>query len=185
MFVATDCNSNERLSLDEQDPRYYSFEMGQRSVLGTLGSEVINATEPDALTPQNDPVYYYGTPDPAVLPTCLRGCLCGYSGNYQDATVYPWCDCHDSLANMFLYLATTPTVTDDGLTPTIYTTPTNLSLLLQYGLDFHKLNASLVPFLGAHASWVNISEGSNVTLQKGFECFGDYQTISEIMPPLP
>ena len=186
LFVATDCNSNERLSLDGQDPRYDSFEMGQ-SVLATLFFEVINATEPD-VHPQDDPYYFGGTSDPAVLPTCLRGCLCGYSGGYDtgDATVYPNCFCQESLANIFYYLTTA--LAGDDLTPTVYTTPNNLSLLLQYGIYFDDFNATLVslfqPYYGM-TSWVNISEGSNLTLQKGFECFGDYQTISEIMPPLP
>ena len=64
-------------------------------------------------------------------------------------------------------------------TTPIYTTPTNLSLLLQYNVGLDEFNSTIVD--RHSSSWVNISEGSNLTLQKGFECFGDYETISEII----
>lgn len=185
IFVATDCYSNERLSPGEQDRRYDTTK-SNIAVLDTLASEVLNASnEIDVLTTEIDPDSY-GTPDPAVLPTCLRGCLCGYSvrKSFEDATVYSHCDCQGTLSNMFFYIATT--LQPDAPLTAIYTTPTNLSLLLRYAVDFGDFNASIAD-LSYHqgtAFWMNISEGSNLTLQKGFECFGDYETISEIMPPV-
>ena len=141
IFVATDCYSNERLSPGEQDPRYDTTK-SNNAVLNALASEVINATELSAEVTNHDP-NAYGTLDPAVLPTCLRGCLCGYSGRKisEDATVYSYCGCQETLSNAFFYIAST--LQPDILVPTIYTTPTNLTLLLQYDVDFGYFNASI------------------------------------------
>ena len=183
IFVATNCYSNERLSPREQDPRYDNTK-SDVAVLDELAFEVLNATDPiDQLTITTDPDSY-GTPDPPVPPTCLRGCLCGYSswGYHLDATIYNFCDCQETLPNMFLYIAST--LQPDVPPTTIYTTPTNLSLLLLYYIDLGYFNASIADMIDHQGttSWMNISEGSNLTLQKGFECFGNYETILEVMP---
>lgn len=150
-------------------------------VLGTLNGELINAT---THVGDDGGPSYTRQPNPAVLPTCLRGCLCGYStlGLFvADTSVYSYCECYSTLANIFFYLALTQAAS------AIYTTPTNLSLLDHYEIDYHDFNASLldliVPF--GTPSWVNISEGSNLTIQKGVECFGDYQTISDRISKAP
>ena len=78
--------------------------------------------------------------------------------------------------------ATQEVYTTPANTQEVYTTPTNLSLLLHYYVDSGDFNTTLVSFGDKNAEWVNISEGSNLTLQRGFECFGDYETISENMP---
>ena len=88
-------------------------------------------------------------PDPSVLPTCLRGCLCGYSapyGQYSD-DIYSYCDCKGSLAILFFYLSLVriedyPAQTLNA--PPVYTTPTNLSLLLQYSVGVDEFNSSIV-----------------------------------------
>ena len=151
IFVATDCVSNERLSPDQQDPRYLSIAQGQ-IVLDELLFTVTNDSEtlgPDlndaslsSVSP-DPPVLppYYATPDPSVLPTCLRGCLCGYSDDQMfDTTLYSSCDCQSSLAYLFIYLAE---LLPDDYASAVYTTPTNLSLLLHYDVDFYLFNTSL------------------------------------------
>ena len=179
LFVATDCDHNERLSLDQQDPRYDTIEEDQ-PVLAQLSLTAINETDQYDHNAYNDPSFYT-TPDPPVLPTCLRGCLCGYSGysDYSSSTntLYNLCICKELLAYLFIYLQTLLPAT---FSPTVYTTPTNLSMLLDWDIGFDEFNTTLLYY--GYVSWVNISEGSNLTLQKGFECFGDYETISEIMP---
>ena len=146
-------------------------------VLGTLKGELINAT---THVGDDGGPSYTRQPNPAVLPTCLRGCLCGYStlGVFvADTSVYSYCECYYTLANIFFYLALTQAAS------AIYTTPTNLSLLDHYEIESWDFNTSLFDLTSyyGNTSWVNISEGSNLTLQKGFECFGDYQTISDII----
>ena len=194
IFVATDCVSNERLSTDQQDPRYLSIAQGQ-IVLDELLFTIINDSEtlgPDpndvssSSISSDSPVLlpYYATPDPSILPTCVRGCLCGYSDDLLfDTTLYSYCDCQSSLAYLFIYLAVS-----DGYASEVYTTPTNLSLLLNYDVDFYLFNTSLTSFFKGEyglPSWINISEGSNLTLQRGFECFGDYETVLDYTPPYP
>lgn len=170
---------------DQQDPRY-ALSDGQYgvedyiTVADQLSLTAINESLPVDIDPDNGHPIYYATPDPLVLPTCLRGCLCGYSAGpiYDDTTIYGYCNCGESLVYFFLYLASL------GGTP-IYTTPTNLSLLLHYDVKFYDFNTTLFRNYAVEngdAVWENISEGSNLTLQKGFECFGDFETISEIMP---
>lgn len=148
---------------------------------------VINATDPDQPY-QNPSAEYYNTADPAVLPTCLRGCLCGYSATYpyEDISVYSDCDCQQTLGYLFYYVAITKQGEKSPPT-TVYTTPTNLSLLDHYDVPYDDFNGSITSVSLAHETplWVNVSEGSNLTLQKGFECFGDYQTIADIIPPSP
>lgn len=197
IFVATDCYSNERLPPGEQDPRYDTSQSNV-AVLETMFQGVINATEQAAYLSYYDPNSYpnswpnsypngYGTPDPAVLPTCLRGCLCGYLGGKPDepatvdASVYSYCTCAATLPHLFGYLAST--LRPEGTI--IYTTPTNLTLLVQSAVEFEYFNATLTDMESGTGTpvWINISEGSNLTLQKEFECFGDYESISEIMPP--
>ena len=81
----------------------------------------------------------------------------------------------------FFYLTTTMSVDQAR---TICTTPTNISLLPLYDVDFNEFNTTLRYLFNDSEgieSWVNISEGSNLTLQKGFQCFGDYETIGDIV----
>ena len=183
VFVATKCNSNEHLSSDQQDPRYTpDYLLG--SALEGLSDEIVTAVETEGAAPTENE--YTAAPEPPILPTCLRGCLCGYSAtSYNDAIdLYTYCDCEGSLAHLFVYLAKS---LPDANNLTIYTTPTNLSLLRQYDVDFDVFNAKIANYSYFHedayafASWVNISEGSNLTLQKGFEWFGDYETISDVI----
>ena len=167
IFVATDCDSNERTY--PQDPRYSDF--SDIDVLVTLSSTFINATYQDG---GFDDQYDTSKSDPAVIPTCLRGCLCAYS-----SSIYDYCDCPGTIANIFVYLAWLKL---GGGQETIYTTPSNLSLLSFYfNLDSFEagLGSIIESYTGIRVSqpvWVNISEGSNLTLQRGFECFGDYLT---------
>ena len=100
----------------------------------------------------------------------------------MDAIVYNFCDCQTTLPNMFFYIAWA--LQPDVPLTTIYTTPTNLSLLLLYDVDLGYFNATIAELSDHQGTtpWMNISEGSNLTLQKGFECFGNYETILENMP---
>ena len=96
---------------------------------------------------------------------------------YDDDTIYNYCDCQDLLVYYFYYLTTTVPVDPAS---TFYTTPTNISLLQLYEVDFNEFNTTPSYFSNnppETKSWVNISEGSNLTLQKGFECFEDFETI--------
>ena len=120
IFVATDYDSNEPLSEDQQDPRYDFIGNGQ-PVLDRLFYTVINETEPYDLVPVDNQTLDGGVlppdpdilpsdpgvlpPDPSVLPTCLRGCLCGYSGPYGQYSddIYSYCDCEGSLAILSIY----------------------------------------------------------------------------------
>lgn len=183
IFVATDCDSNERLSPDQQDPRYYPI-YDSENILEQLSLTAIIESKSGDPDPYID---YDATPDPSVLPTCLRGCLCGYSPNdtQDDAAImiYRYCDCVTSLVYFFIDLA----ISLLGPYTPVYTTPTNLSLLLHYGVDFDIFDTAIVNYTvgvltdaDGSLNWVNISEGSNLTLQKGFECFGDYETIGDI-----
>ena len=158
----------------KQDPRYASIGLGDNvlddRLSGEFGYEIeaypFTSHEPD------------GPLDPAVLPTCLRGCLCGYSAtpHNPESIVYDWCDCVNNLPLVFSFLASTA----------VYTTPTNLSLLAHHNISYDDFNASIAAnYLGRRETplWVNVSEGSNLTIQKGFECFGDYETIANIIDP--
>ena len=185
IFVATDCASNERLSSDEQDARFLNSDL---DVLYTLQSTFINATYDQE---QGFEMYppYTTSPDPTVVPTCLRGCLCGYTpyenlDTFAGPEIFGYCYCDESLAEIFVFLATMAVKGQQ----TLYTTPTNLSLLLFYNIDYGAFEAGLGDIFESYTNdlradqplWVNISEGSNLTVQRGFDCFGDY-----LADPLP
>ena len=180
IFIATDCSFNNELPSFKQDPRYLAFTTGDTVLEDRLSDQFASEIRGYPLT-AND---FSGPEHPAVLPTCLRGCLCGYSAGwtFPNASVYSYCDCALNLALEFAYLANMATPVNG---PILYTTPTNLSLLAHYNISYNDFNASITKIdLGmGRPVWENISEGSNLTLQRGFECFGDYETIAEIIPP--
>ena len=180
IFVTTDCNTNERLGPNQQDPRYVNQLEDPFGVYESLKSD---------LTPSYDEIGNdfdktqngYLTRDPDVFPSCARGCLCSYapkSPSVYSIAVYTYCDCSQTIPDIFLVLVSY----DNGRGTeysNIYTTPTNLSLLDSYYVSYDFFNTTIT---GAGGTWINIPEGSNLTLQTGFECFGDAETISDVIP---
>ena len=174
IFIATDCEYNTPLPLGKQDPRYAAISINDLVLYDGLSEDFRYGIDEYAL-PSTEPSW---PQDPAVLPTCLRGCLCGYSSaSSMPDSVYDYCDC-GNLPLVFSYLASLASTA-------VYTTPTNLSLLAHYNIGYDDFNASITNTnLGRGTLvWVNISEGSNLTIQRGFECFGDYETIADIIDP--
>ena len=64
-------------------------------------------------------------------------------------------------------------------------TPSNISLLAQYIPDFRNVsfpgtNGSLHnPFVNITRRYTVVAEGSSQTIQKNFECFGDFHSIGD------
>ena len=186
IFVTTNRTTNERLAPNQQDPRYVNQRVNPFSVYEALVTDLNFTSDLAKTEAENTPSESlstnerYLTPDPDVFPTCARGCFCSYAPQLYtrefSIAVYTYCECLDVLPDIFLNLAGEDLA--EGSYNTVFTTPTNFSLLDSYYISYDEFGKTIANLGGL---WVNISEGDNLTLQTGFEYFGDAETISDVI----
>ena len=173
VFVATDCGSNDRLSLSQQDVKYSSLNNnvpllfpGTDDILTNSNPALAGISAPDIGQPTGDGVT---APDPNDIDTCDRGCICGYSPNKTQIPqnipsihpAYSFCECEIWLHS---YLSTS--ISGPPYSSAILVTAANISLFDHYSVNYTGLVTT------------NSSTDNVEPLQSPFECFGNPLTVA-------
>ncbi|KAL9605396.1 MAG: hypothetical protein Q9179_001412 [Wetmoreana sp. 5 TL-2023] len=181
VFVYIKCATGEPLETG-QDPRYQQIHKKEDVsflLVTTYGFETENGQ--------------FQAQVPFADQTCLRGCLCGYAQSHQEhekpetSNLYNLCDCPYTLLKFYVAL-------QRNNTPSrlkIPLTTENITHLQTWGVmpcDAKLEKGSSGRFNNTpdgleleNVTWFWVPEGDNQTLQKPIECFGNTDTIRDVM----